>query len=640
MFLFSYAFESNAISWRSRMTYDDDHAAVGPNHVRGRLAKVEENTDADASAEVTHRYAYDHLGNVRAKKVSLDGLSADKTVRYVHDFAGRITRLVYPDGGQARYAYDGAGRLIRVWDAEGRTLAAYTHTAAGNVKTHVAGEGAGDGVATGTYAYNAREWVTDLNYTDKFRSTLTYDGVGNVIRQVYRHGTAAAKTADYAYDDLHRITDFDPAGGVSQDFAYDRNGNVTRVVTGSSALAFNYSSGSTPNRLDSTTGTGGETFGYNKNGWVTTRGANTVTYDYRGLTTSYGSAAYLMDPDRRRVKKTVGAATTFYLRGADGSVLAEYDGKQALTARYVYAGSQRIARIAGSSHRYYLADHLGSTRALVDESGTVAATYDYRPYGKVLATSGTDATRFRFTGHERDAESNLDYMLARSYAYDVGRFLRPDPMQDEYPGLSPYAYANNNPLKYVDPDGRVFAPAIAGAVVGAVSDVAIQIAIEGRSLEEIDLGSVALSAGTGAIGVGVLSKLTHLSSVALYATEAAIGGAGSISHQLYEAGEVDPHDTTVDALAGIGGGRVSQWTRNKIEASETVQGLRSQADRKTRIARNTKSEKGARRRTEHARKLNQQADNIVTRYVVSVGAAVSQAGSRFVKWLASDEEEE
>ena len=99
---------------------------------------------------------------MRAKKVSLDGLSASKTVRYVHDFAGRITRVVYPDGGQARYAYDGAGRLTRVWDAHGNMLAAYTHTAAGNVKTHVVGDGAGEGVATGIYVYNPREWVTDL----------------------------------------------------------------------------------------------------------------------------------------------------------------------------------------------------------------------------------------------------------------------------------------------------------------------------------------------------------------------------------------------------------------------------------------------------------------------------------------------
>ena len=102
-------------------------------------------------------------------------------------------------------------------------------------------------------------------------------------------------------------------------------------------------------------------------------------------------------------------------------------------------------------------------------------------------SSGTDATHFRFTGHERDDESGLDYMLARSYAFDIGRFLRPDPMQDEYPGLSPYAYAANNPLKYVDPDGRAF---LLGAIVGAAIDVGVQIAVDGRSLNEIDLGSL------------------------------------------------------------------------------------------------------------------------------------------------------
>ncbi len=134
----------------------------------------------------------------------------------------------------------------------------------------------------------------------------------------------------------------------------------------------------------------------------------------------------------------------------------------AIGTRYVYAGSRRIARIAGDSASYYLADHLGSTRSLVDEEGAVTATYDYWPYGKGLASSGAESTRFRFTGHERDLESSLDYMLERSYAYDVGRFLRPDPMQDEYPGISPYAYAANNPLKYTDPDGRIVFPAVLG----------------------------------------------------------------------------------------------------------------------------------------------------------------------------------
>ncbi len=408
----SYAFERDSASWRSRMTYDDGGGAVGgdtagggANYAQGRLVKVEENTDADAAAEVVHRYAYDHLGNVRVKKVTIDGLTGEMTITYAHDLAGRVTRLVYPGGSQARYTYDGAGRLSRVWDAEGNTMAAFTHTAAGNIAAHAVG----DDVVTGAYTYNPREWVTRINYAATFSSTLTYDLAGNVTRQVYGHGAAASKTADYAYDNLYRITDFDVTGGVSEDFTYDRSGNIKTVASGGSTLTYNYSSDSTPNRLDRTEGTGGQTYTYNQNGWMTGRGTATLTYDYRGLTT-----------------------------------------------RHVYAGVRRIARVAADGgHSYYLADHLGSTRSLVDGNGIVTSTYDYRPYGKVLATSGTDASRFRFTGHERDAESGLDYMLARSYAYEIGRFLRPDPMQGEYPGLSPYAYAANNPLKYIDPDGRI-----------------------------------------------------------------------------------------------------------------------------------------------------------------------------------------
>ena len=637
----SYPFENDASSWRSRMTYDGGGDLVagngtafgGPNYAQGRLTRAQENTDADVAVEVIHEYAYDHLGNVRVKQVEIEGLTGAKTATYTHDLAGRVTRLVYPDGAQARYAFDSAGRLNRVGDANGNTLAAYTHTAAGNIATHAAG----DDIVTGTYTYNPREWVTEIDYAGKFSSKLTYDLAGNITRQEYSHGTAASKTADYAYDDLYRITGFDLTGGTSRDYAYDRSGNLKSMVTGSSRFTYNYSAGSTPNRLDSTTGTGGLTYAYNQNGWMTRKGADTVRNDYRGLTTGVGLAAYLMDPDRRRVKKTVGTDVTYYLRGPDGNVLAEYSG-QTLSARYVYAGSRRIARLAGDSASYYVADHLGSTRSLVGGEGAVTAAYDYWPYGKVLASSGAGTTHFRFTGHERDAESGLDYMLARPYAYDVGRFLRPDPMQDAYPGISPYSYANNNPLKYVDPDGQL-PNFVIGAVAGAGLDIATQVLVEGRSLEEIDLGAVAISATTGAIGVGVLSKLSHLSSAALYGTEAAINAAGSVTHQLYDSGEVDLLDTAVDTGTGLLGGRASQFTRNKIEASDTVQGLRNQADRNVRIARNA-SEKGARRRTAKANSLNQQADNIVTRFAVSVGAAVSEIGSSLVDWFLTDEEEE
>ena len=418
----SYPFDTDASSWRSRMTYDggdvvtgDIVADGGPNYAQGRLVKVEENTDSGAAAEVVHRYAYDHLGSVRVKQVEIEGLAGAKQITYHHDLAGRVTRLVYPDGAQARYAYDGAGRLNRVGDAHGNTLAAYTHTAAGNIDTHAVG----DAIVTGAYTYNPREWVTGIDYPGKLTISQQYDAAGNVTRQNYRRAASEAeKAATYAYDNLYRITGFDVTGVTSRDYAYDRNGNLTSMVTGGSRLTYNYSGDATPNRMDSTAVAGATTtYAYNPNGWMTRNGADTVSYDYRGLTTGYGSARYLMDPDRRRVKKTVGTSTTYYLRGPGGSVLAEYSG-QNLSARYVYAGSRRIARITGDSASYYLADHLGSTRSLVDEEGTVTAAYDYWPYGKVLESSGTGATHFRFTGHERDAESGLDYMQTRSYAYD------------------------------------------------------------------------------------------------------------------------------------------------------------------------------------------------------------------------------
>ncbi len=532
----SYAFETDAASWRSRMTYDDGDAAGGdPNYAQGRLVKVEENTDADAAPEVVHEYAYDHLGSVRVKQVTIDGLADNKTVEYVHDLAGRVTRMIYPVGSQARYAYDGAGRLSRVWDAQGNALAAYTHTAAGNIDAHVVGAG----ISTGRYDYNAREWVTGIDYAAAFNSTLTYDRSGNVTRQVYRHGTAASKTADYAYDDLYRITGFDVSGGISQDYAYDRSGNITSLMTGTSTLTYHYSSSSTPNRLDSTSGTGGMAFSYNPNGWMTARGTDTVSYDYRGLTTGYGSTRYLMDPDRRRVKKTAGTAVTYYLRGPDGAVLAEYDRSQALSARYVYAGSRRIARIAGNSASYYLADHLGSTRALVDDSGAVTATYDYRPFGDILATSGAESTHFRFTGHERDAESGLDYMLARSYAFDVGRFLRPDPMQDAYPGLSPYAYANNNPLKYVDPDGAYFESFWDAVNIG------------------IGAASLAQNVSEGSYGWAALDVVGLAVDVTAIAVPGLPGFAGTSIKAIRGARRANQVDNATDAANSIDAGRAA-----------------------------------------------------------------------------------
>ena len=58
------------------------------------------------------------------------------------------------------------------------------------------------------------------------------------------------------------------------------------------------------------------------------------------------------------------------------------------------------------------------------------------------------------TGHERDAETGLDYRGARFYDADVARFLSLDPLAAEFPAWSDYNYVLGNPVMLVDPDGR------------------------------------------------------------------------------------------------------------------------------------------------------------------------------------------
>ncbi len=72
-----------------------------------------------------------------------------------------------------------------------------------------------------------------------------------------------------------------------------------------------------------------------------------------------------------------------------------------------------------------------------------------------------------FTGKERDSETGFSYFGARYYDSDLMTgWLSVDPMADKYPGLSPYAYCANNPVKLVDPDGEFpFVTNIVGAAI-------------------------------------------------------------------------------------------------------------------------------------------------------------------------------
>ena len=108
---------------------------------------------------------------------------------------------------------------------------------------------------------------------------------------------------------------------------------------------------------------------------------------------------------------------------------------------------------------YYHLDAVGSVRAITDAART-AVVFDYAPFGDGGVGGGASPAALRFAAKERDPETGLDYFGARYYGSRAGRFATLDPVLDVEQALvdpqrwNRYAYGTNNPLKYVDPDGR------------------------------------------------------------------------------------------------------------------------------------------------------------------------------------------
>jgi len=105
-----------------------------------------------------------------------------------------------------------------------------------------------------------------------------------------------------------------------------------------------------------------------------------------------------------------------------------------------------------SEKNYFLKDHLGSIKVIVNEDGSVSSYTDYDPFGLQLENRYTvnNEERYKFTGKERDEETSYDYFGARYYDSRIARWLQVDPLAEKYAGWSTYNYTMNNPLKYVD----------------------------------------------------------------------------------------------------------------------------------------------------------------------------------------------
>jgi len=148
------------------------------------------------------------------------------------------------------------------------------------------------------------------------------------------------------------------------------------------------------------------------------------------------------------------------------SPVTEYD---RLVTCYLVLNGKHLAKVvqqdSDPAEVYFChTDLLGSIRAITDSSGEVAARFEYEPFGLVATSTGPLASgAHRFTGKPEDGAIGLYYFGARYYDPEVGRFTSRDPAED---GLNWYVYCINNPLRYIDADGR-WTLAVGGNAVAA-----------------------------------------------------------------------------------------------------------------------------------------------------------------------------
>ncbi len=204
---------------------------------------------------------------------------------------------------------------------------------------------------------------------------------------------------------------------------------------------------------------------------------------------------------------TVATSTSFTLLGDTSVATTEKVGTASPITRYVHV------------------DHLGSTRAITDNTGTVVQMLDYYPYGQVKANTGTYGSQKQYIGQYYDTDSALNYLNARYYDGGRGQFLSEDPifwgkqnLQDPQ-GLNSYSYANGNPIVKKDPSGRC-PQCLIGAGAGMLGQYGFDVYnnIQSNGLEARDFYS------------NLSSPKTYLTRAIQGAAVAATGGvAGALT---------------------------------------------------------------------------------------------------------------
>jgi RHS repeat-associated protein len=309
-----------------------------------------------------------------------------------------------------------------------------------------------------------------INGTLQYSQTFLYDGF-NRLSYAVEHKNGAYNDASRAW---YQTFVYDPYGnrGVDVDNTSD---NVDAANTALRLADFSAAN----NRIMRAE------YAYDADGNLTDVPGKEYFYDaenrlYKAIVGGVVTSQYFYGANDRRVRTVVGGVATRFEYGKDGELITEWNdvdsGRVALKDYFYKDGELLATTKEGGGYEYATADHLGSPRAWTSgQNGNLTSLRrcDYMAFGEDLfagygtrttdqgyaVNTQTDGQRKRFGSHELDNETGLYFMQARYFSSLQGRFTSVDPSSKGTTPTEPqtwnkYIYAKNNPLQYVDKNGK------------------------------------------------------------------------------------------------------------------------------------------------------------------------------------------
>ncbi len=235
-----------------------------------------------------------------------------------------------------------------------------------------------------------------------------YDNAGNRLSKVL-----GSESTTYSYDARNRLVQ-SVANGTTTVYDYDNNGNLVKTTKGTEITAYTCDGFNRLKETNMPDGTWMNNF-YDAFGMRTAVVENSIRSDFT------------LDGDNV-IAETSSGKNIRYLRGLGLIANQENQGEYA----------------------YYLHNAHGDVVNLVNGTGDILNSYNYDAFGNEETYTETVANRFMYAGEQFDKVTGQYYLRARYYAPQVGRFITEDPIND---GLNWYTYCENNPIRFIDPNG-------------------------------------------------------------------------------------------------------------------------------------------------------------------------------------------